>query len=180
MSCAAIVDLALENRFWSSTQEAESAACREAANTGGAILRITSIRTESGRGVLSGRILSSVIDVDSSGHLDVPGGYAKPRSLGTLHLTWRALLLGSGDTDIGYLVVQRPFGASRLPDSDDSDTCFVSVEVPRLLHSLGPLTIGIEVCRTCSRPIGQKRLNAVPSTKICTFCQELKEQRELK
>lgn len=173
-----LLDLELENRFWSTIREAEDAAAREAANTGGAILQIASIRTEATRGVVSGRVLSAA--VDSSPHLDVPRGYAKPRSLGNFHLTWRTLLQRSGDEDIGYLVVQRPLGALVLPDCEVVGSCFVSVEVTRNLHSLGPVTIGTEICRGCSRPIGPKRLNALPSTKICKFCQELKEQQKSK
>ena len=94
-------------------------------------------------------------------------------------MSWKALLQPGEDADIGYLVVQRPFGASALPDGDVAGTSFVSVEVPRLLHSQGSITVGTEVCRACSRPIGQKRLNALPTTKTCTFCQELKEKQEL-
>src|SRR5271166_1761093 len=146
-----ILDLKLGNRFWSTIREAEDAASREAANTGGAILRIASIRTEATRGVVSGRVLSAV--VDSAPHLDIPRGYAKPRSIGTFHLTWKSLMQRNGDGDIGYLVVQRPIGASALPDGDLAETCFISVEVPRDFYSLGAVTIGTETCRACSRPI---------------------------
>jgi hypothetical protein len=115
--------------------------------------------------------------IDPEPELDIPGGYARPRRIGIFHLTWGALMQRTEEEDIGYLVVQRPFGASSISDDDTGATCFVSIEVPRLHHSLGAITVGTEVCRTCSRPIDPKRLNAIPMTKRCKSCQELKEKR---
>ena len=171
-----LLDLPLENRFWSSLQEANTAAGEEAANTGGAIIRIEAIRVENARGVVSGRVASSAID--EAQHYNLPPGYAKPRSIGTLHLTWESLIRSRNDQDIGYLVVQRPFGASSLLDDEESGMCFVSVEIPRQLNSLRSFAIGATVCRLCSRPIDQQRLIALPTTKICKSCQESKEKKD--
>lgn len=167
--------MAVCGRFWPNAHEAENAARKEAANTGGTVVAVVSIRAESKRGVLSGRVLASVVEVRPG--LDVPTGYARPRGIGTFH-SWGAVTQKIKGEDLGYLAVQRPLGAAIPPEGDDTDTCFVSIEVPRLNDSFGVISIGPEVCRSCSRPISPKRMTAIPSARICTFCQALREQRE--
>ena len=147
---------------------------REAADTGGIVLRVKSIKVEPHRTVFTGLIPSTALAFEHPS--DLPA-CVRPRSVGTLHLSEASLNAVAGD-DIGYLVLQTPIAAvGLLPESEDGDSCWVSVAVEGKLDALAPGFIGAVCCARCHRPISPQRLLAVPNTKVCTHCQKKKEQR---
>lgn len=153
---------------------AEQQASREAADTGGIVLRVKSIRIEPHCVVLAGLIPSTALAFE---HPSEFPSYVQPRSIGTLHLTWNALLHPASGNDIGYLVLQTPVTiAGQLPESEDQDSCWVALAVERALNTLPPSSIGAVCCARCNRPIAPQRLQAVPDTRICTDCQHQKEK----
>jgi len=174
MALETILDAPLPHRFCASLEAAEQAALREAADTGGIVLRIKSLRLEPNRLVVTGVIPTSAFvfkyPCEYAAHL-------QPRSIGTMRLTRNSLLHpGSGD-EIGYLVLQTPVAAAeQLPESEDGENSWVALSIRRALHTLEPIFIGAACCARCNRPIPRQRLLAVPNTKVCTNCQHKKEK----
>ena len=166
--------LPLPHKFCASLQAAEQAALREAADTGGILLRIKSLRLEPNVLVVTGviphhrpcfraplrisRALAAQIDRHHATHTEQPASS------------------GPGD-EIGYLVLQTPVAAAdQLPESEDGDNSWVALSIRRALHTLQPGSIGAACCARCNRPIPQQRLLAVPNTRVCTNCQQKKEK----
>ena len=99
------LDAPLLHKFCASLATAEQQALREAADTGGIVLRVKSLRIEPQRLVALGLIPSTAPMFEhSSEHV----AYLRPRSIGNLHLTWKSLLRPDADHEIGYLVIQPP------------------------------------------------------------------------
>jgi len=153
---------------------AEQQAARGAADTGGIVLRVKSLRIEPDCVVLTGLIPSTALVFE---HPSEFPAYLQPRSLGNLHLTQSSLLHPDAGADIGYLVLQTPVAsAGQLPESEDGDSCWVALAIERTFHTLKPGSIGVVCCVRCNRPIPQQRLLAVPNTRVCTNCQQKKEK----
>ncbi len=162
----------LPYRICPSLLTAEQYAARESADTGSIVLRIKSIRIEPDRILLIGLIPSDVLVFE---HPSVFPSHLQTRSIGNLHLTLNSLNPSAGD-EIGYLVLQTPVATEGLPpESEDGDSYWVSLSVPRASHDLPPSCIGAVCCVHCNRPIPQHRLAAIPTTRFCTNCQQKKE-----
>lgn len=173
MTSEALADASLPHAFRSSLELAEQEALREAADTGGILLRIKSVRVEPESLLLTGVIPVTALAFE---HPAESVSHVRPRSIGTMRLTWRSLLQPAPDEDLGYLVLQTPLtAAGRLPESEDGDDIWVSVSIPRARHTLAPSFIGTACCVRCNRPIPRQRLLAVPKTRLCTNCQQKKE-----
>jgi hypothetical protein len=169
-----LLDVPLLHKFCASLPTAEQQALREAADTGGIVLRVKSLRIEPDCVVLTGVIPSTALVFQ---HPSEFPAYLQPRSIGNLHLTWSTLLQPGADDEIGYLVLQTPVAAAgQLPESEDGDSCWVALAVERTFHTLKPGSIGAVCCARCNRPIPQQRLLAVPNTRVCTNCQQKKEK----
>jgi hypothetical protein len=152
---------------------AEQQALREAADTGGIILRVKSLTIERHRALFTGLIPSIALVFQ---HPSEFPAYLQPRWVGNLHLTEGSFHPGVGG-DVGYLVLQTPVAtAGLLPESEDGDLCWVALAVERACHALPPVSIGAVCCARCHRPIAQQRLMAVPNTRFCTYCQQEKEK----
>ena len=137
------------------------------------MLRVKSIRIEPHCLVLTGLIPLTALVFE---HPSEVSAYLRPRSLGNLHLTWGSLLQPSASDQIGYLVLHTPVGApGQLPESEDGDACWVALDIGRTFYTLKPGCVGTMCCAACNRPIPQQRMLAVPSTRVCTKCQQKKE-----
>lgn len=173
MPLETILDTTLPHRFCPSLQAAEQAALREAADTGGILLRIKSLKLNPNDLVVTGVIPTTALVFEH------PSGFPahlQPRSIGTMRLTWNSLLHPSPGDELGYLVLQTPVAASgQVPEAEDGDNCWVALSIERALHTLAPGSIGPACCVRCNRPIPQQRLLAVPKTRVCTKCQQKKE-----
>lgn len=175
MSYDTLLDAPLLHKFCASLPAAEQQALREAADTGGIVLRVKSLRIEPNRIVLTGIIPSTVLAFEHPAEFPA---YLQPRSIGTLHLTDSSLHPNPGD-EVGYLVLQTPVAAAGLlPESEDGDCYWVALAVERTFHTLPPGSIGAACCARCNRPIPQQRLLAVPNTRVCTNCQQKKEKHD--
>jgi hypothetical protein len=171
----ALLDAPLLHRFYGSIDKAEYAASREAADTGGIVLRVKSLRIEPNRVVLTGQIPATALVLEGSPEA---APYLSARSIGNFHLTWASIHQPVAGADIGHLVLQTPVAVTRrLPESEDGDHCWVALAVERTFHTLPVGTIGAACCARCNRPIPQPRLLAVSNTRVCTDCQQKKEQR---
>lgn len=169
-----LLDAPLLHKFCASLPVAEQQALREAADTGGIVLRIKSLRIEPNCVVVTGVIPSTALVFE---HPSEFPGYLQSRSIGNLHLTWSSLLYPGAAAEIGYLVLQTPVAAAgQLPESEDGDSCWVALAVERTFHTLKPASIGDVCCARCNRPIPHQRLLAVPNTRVCTDCQHKKEK----
>lgn len=174
MSNEILLDAPLLHKFCASLPKAEQQALREAADTGGIVLRVKSLRLDPNRLIIFGVIPSAALVF---GHSSECPAYLQPRSIGSLHLTWSSLLHPDADGEIGYLVVQTPVTVpSRLQESEDGDSLWVALSIERTFRSLAQHSIGAVCCMRCSRPISRQRLLAVPNTKICTNCKQTKEK----
>lgn len=171
-----MLDAPLLRKVCASLPAAEQQAAREAADTGGIVLRVTSIRIEPNSLVFTGLIPSTALVFEHPAEFPA---YLQPRSIGNLHLTETSLQPSStGGGQIGYLVLQTPVtAAGLLPESEDDDCYWVAITVPRTFHTLVPGSIGAVCCARCNRPISQQRLVAVPKTRVCTNCQQKKEKK---
>ncbi|MGI8743674.1 MAG: TraR/DksA C4-type zinc finger protein [Bryobacteraceae bacterium] len=168
-----LLDAPLLHKFCASLSTAEQQASREAADTGGIILRVKSIRVEPNCVILTGLIPSTALVFE---HPSEFPAYLQARSIGNLHLTESSLHPETGG-EIGYLVLQTPVAAAGLlPESEDDDSYWVALAVERTFHTLPPCSIGAVCCARCNRPISQQRLLAVPNTRACTNCQRKKEK----
>jgi len=169
-----IFDAPLPHKFCASLQAAEEAALREAADTGGALLRIKSLRLEQNHLVVTGVIPTAALVFEYPSQFPA---YLQPRSIGTMRLTPNNMLHPGPDDEIGYLVLQTPVAAAEpLPESEESENSWVALSIRRSLHTLEPSLIGSACCARCNRPIPHQRLLAVPNTRLCTNCQQKKEQ----
>jgi DksA/TraR C4-type zinc finger protein len=168
-----LLDAPLQHKFCPSLQVAEHQALREAADTGGILLRVKSLRTDRNYLVLIGVIPIAALVFE---HPSEFSAYLQPRSIGTMRLTWNTLLHPGPDDEIGYLVLQTPVAASGpLPESEYGDNLWVALSIRRALHTLEPFSIGAACCARCNRPIPRERLLAVPNTRLCINCQQKKE-----
>ncbi len=173
MSLGTILGAPLPYRISPSALAAEQRASREAADTGGIVLRIKSIRIEPDRLVLIGLVPSDALVFEHPSELPA---HLQTRSIGNLYLTRSGLTPGLGE-GIGYLVLQTPVTLEGLPpESEDGDSYWVSLAVRRILHDLSPGSIGTVCCARCNRPIPEPRLIAVPNARFCTNCQQKKEE----
>src|SRR3989442_737997 len=171
MNCT-LLDAPLTHKFCASLPVAQQQALREAADTGGIVLRVKSIRIELNFVVLAGLIPSNALVFQ---HPSEFPAYLAQRSIGNLHLTWATLLQASTADEIGYIVLQTPVGAAGLlPESEDGDNCWVALSIQRAFHTLHPGSIGAVCCARCNRPVTQQRLLAIPNTRVCTNCQQKK------
>jgi hypothetical protein len=170
-----LLDVPLIHKFCASLQAAEQEALREAADTGGVVLRIKSLRIEPNCLVVVGVIPSTALVFDSSAEVQA---HVQPRSTGTLRLTWSSLLHSRPDDEIGYFVLQTPVDATeQVPESEDGGNLWVALSIRRSLHTLEAGSIGAVCCARCNRPIPQQRLLAVPNARVCTNCQQKKEKK---
>jgi hypothetical protein len=170
-----LLDTPLAHSFCASLQVAEQASLREAADTGGVILRIKSLRIERNSLVVTGVIPTTAVVFERPSEFPT---HLQPRSIGTMRLTWNSLLHPAPDHEIGYLVLQTPVSAAdQLPESEDGENSWVALSIERALHTLEPGSIGPVCCVRCNRPIPQQRLLAVPKTRVCTNCQQKKEKK---
>lgn len=175
MSINGFVDVPLLHKFSVSFKTAEQQALREAADTGGVVLRVRSLKIGYGTVVVTGLIPSTALVFEDT--TQAPG-HLRPRSIGNLHLTWRRLLHANTSDEIGYLVLQTPVAATGImPESEDGDLYWVALDIQRTNHTLPPGCIGAVCCVSCNRPIPDQRLKAIPNTKFCTACQQNKEKR---
>src|SRR5580704_2032091 len=97
-----LLDTRLPHRFCPSLQAAEQAALREAADTGGILLRIKSLRLNPNDLVVTGVIPTTALVFE---HPSEFPAHLQPRSLGTMRLTWNSLLHPGPGDEIGYLVL---------------------------------------------------------------------------
>jgi hypothetical protein len=168
------LDAPLFHKFSPSLQEAEQASLREAADTGGILLRVKSFRLEPYHLVVTGVTPTTALVFEN------PSGFParlRPRSIGTMRLTQNSLLHPRPGDEIGYLVLQTPVSAGeQLPESEDGENSWVAVSIRRALHILEPSSIGSPCCARCNRPIPYQRLLAISNTRVCTNCQQKKEQ----
>lgn len=170
-----MLDAPLLHKICASLPAAEQQAAREAADTGGIVLRVKSIRIEPNSLVLSGLIPSTALVFEHAAEFPA---YLRPRSIGNLHLTGSSLQPKSASDELGYLVLQTPVvAAGLLPESEDDDAYWVAIAVQRTFHTLPPGSIGAVCCACCNRPISQQRLVAIPNTRVCTKCQQKKEKK---
>ncbi|MGD0519813.1 MAG: TraR/DksA C4-type zinc finger protein [Terracidiphilus sp.] len=175
MTQETLLDAPLIHKFCSSLQAAEQEALREAADTGGIVLRIKSLRIEPNNLVVAGVIPKTALVFESS---SVVQAHLQPRSMGTMRLTWNSLLHPGPDNAIGFLVLQTPVDAAdQVSESEDGGNFWVALSIRRSLHTLEPGSIGAICCARCNRPIPQQRLLAVPNTRVCTNCQQKKEKK---
>jgi hypothetical protein len=173
MTSETLLDVSLPHEFRPSLDLAEQEALREAADTGAILLRIKSVRIEPKSLLVIGVIPVTALAFEHSPEV---ASHVRPRSIGTMRLTWRSLLQPVPDGDLGYLVLQTPLtAAGRLTESEDGDGIWVSVSIPRAHYTLTPSFIGTACCVRCNRPIPRPRLVAVPKTRFCTNCQKKKE-----
>jgi hypothetical protein len=175
VSCPVLLDAALNSHFWSGPEEAARQAVLEAADTGGIVLRVKSLRVEVGAVVVIGLIPSATLVIRTPS--EFVGGYLHPRSVGRLHLTWGALLHPETTDYIGYLVLQAPILLSGNIQAEDDDSCWVALALERAHHTLPPGTIGPVCCTRCNRPISQQRLKVIHQARLCTVCQQIMEER---
>jgi hypothetical protein len=168
-----LLDAPLLHKFCASLEAAEQAALREAADTGGILLRIKSLRLNPTDLVVTGVIPTTALVFEHP--CEFPARL-QPRSIGTMRLTLNSLLHPGPGDEIGYLVLQTPVAAAgQVPESEDGDNCWVALSIRRARHTLEPSSIGAACCARCNRPIPQQRLLAVPNTRVCTNCQKKKE-----
>jgi len=159
-----ILDVDLNHEFWADLQAARSAANREAANTGGAVVRIEAIEIQAHKISLIGTIPLTAIDRDE-GHRE------RSPSLGSLHTTWGAVLNPS--REFGFLVVHHP--VTFKPCSNESDDlCRVAVVLDRTFNTIPNTALGPVCCKKCRQPISRERLLARPGASLCTTCQAKK------
>lgn len=169
-----LLDAPLLHTFCVSLEAAQQAALREAADTGGIVLRIKSLRLEPNHLVVTGVIPTSVFVIEYPSEFPAR---LQPRSMGTMRLTQNSLLHPGPSDEIGYLVLQTPVtAAEHLPESEDGENFWVAISIQRALHTLKPSFLGVACCTRCNRPIPQQRLLAVPNTRVCTNCQHKKEK----
>jgi hypothetical protein len=169
-----LLDTSLRHKFCHSLPEAEHWAVREAADTGGVLLRIRSFRLEPNNLVVTGMIATAAIVI---GYSSDCSARVRPRSIGTMRLVQNSLLHPRPDHEFGYLVLQTPVTASeQLPESEDGEISWVALSIPRAFHTLDPSFIGAACCARCNRPITLQRLMAVPNTRVCINCQQKKEK----
>lgn len=174
MTPETIFDAPMLHKFCPSLEAAELAALREAADTGGILLRIKSLRLEPNHLVVTGVIPTTALVFEYPSEFTPP---LKPRSIGTMRLTRDSVLHTRPGDEIGYVVLQTPVAAAEhLPESEEGENSWVALSIRRALHTLEPSSIGPTCCTRCNRPIPQQRLLAVPKTRICTNCQQKKEQ----
>jgi hypothetical protein len=170
-----MLDASLFRKVCASLPAAEQQAAREAADTGGIVLRVKSIRIEPNCLVVTGLIPSTALVFEHPAEFPA---YLRPRSIGNLHLTETSLQPNTTGGEIGYLVLQTPVAAAGLlPESEDDDSFWVAITVPRTFHTLLPGSIGAVCCARCNRPISQQRLLAIPNTRVCTNCQQKRENK---
>jgi hypothetical protein len=173
MTSDTILDALVLHKFCPSMEAAEQQALREAADTGGILLRIKSLRLNPNDLVVTGVIPTTALVFE---HPSEFPAHLQPRSIGTMRLTLNSLLHPDPGDEIGYLVLQTPVAASgQVPESEDGDNCWVALSIRRARHTLEPGSIGAACCARCNRPIPQQRLLAVPNTRVCTNCQQKKE-----
>src|SRR5437879_4280463 len=85
----ALLDTPLHHKFCASLQEAERAALREAADTGGVLLRIKSLRLDPNNLVVTGVIPTAALVTEYPSQFSA---HVQPRSIGTMRLTRNSLL----------------------------------------------------------------------------------------
>lgn len=174
MTQETLLDAPLFHKFCASLPAAEQEALLEAADTGGVVLQIKSLRIEPNNLVVAGVIPTTALVFDSSSEVQA---HLQPRSIGTMRLTWNSLLHPCPDDVIGYLVLQTPVDAAdQVPESEDGGNFWVALSIRRSQHTLEPGSIGAVCCARCNRPVPQQRLLAVPNTRVCTNCQHKKEK----
>ena len=174
MTLETLLDVPLPHKFCASLEAAEELAVREAADTGGILLRIRSLRLNPNALVVTGVIPTTALVFE---HPSEFPAHLQPRSMGTMRLTLNSLLHPGPDAEIGYLVLQTPVAATgQVPESEDGENSWVAISIRRELHILEPSSIGAVCCVRCNRPISQQRLLALPSTRVCRNCQQKKEK----
>ena len=175
MTCETLLDAPVPHKFCASLQAAEQQALLEAADTSGVVLRVKSLRVEPNHIVVTGLIPSAALVFEQPSAFP---GHLQPRAIGNLYLTWNSLLQADAREELGYLVLQTPIATEgHLPESEDDDSYWAALGVERTFHTLAPYSIGFICCACCNRPISQQRLLAIPTTRVCTNCQQKKEKK---
>src|SRR6266851_4098367 len=160
MTMQTLLDAPLLHTSCASLEAARQAALREAADTGGIVLRIKSLRLEPSYLVVTGVVPTSALVFE---HPSEPPAHLLPRSIGTMRLASNSLVHTGASDEIGYLVLGTPVAVGdQLPESEDGDNSWVAISIRRALHTLEPNTFGPACCVRCNRPIPQQRLLAVP------------------
>ncbi len=166
-------DTPLAHRFCPSLESAERDALREAADTGGILLRVKSLKISTGALTVTGVIPTAALVLKQSKRA---AARLQPRSIGTMHLMPNSLLHPSSSDQIGYLVLHTPVIAlDPLPDCEDGEDYWGALTIRGIWHTPVPASLGATCCARCNRPIPQQRLLAVPNTRVCTNCQQKKE-----
>lgn len=174
VSTSARTNIISRHKLCHSLEIAKQQAIREAADTGGVVLHVKSLRVERGAVVATGLIPAKALCFENA---DGPATHLRPRSIGNLHLTRSSLLYPNTSDDIGYLVLQTPVVAGDLLQARDDDSCWGALTIERPHRTLRSGCIGAVCCLRCSRPISPQRLKAVPMTKVCIACQQDKETK---
>lgn len=165
----------IPHRFCVSLEEAYEAAVFEAANTGGVVLRVKSIRIGPNFLIVTGLVPVKALVFDS--RIDF-SGRLRPRSIGGFHQAQSSFSQPNTADDLGYLVLQTPVVSSQVdPKSEDGDSCWVTVTIEPTFHTLEHGAVGAVCCALCNRPISKQRLLAIPGTRVCTDCQQEKEKK---
>lgn len=163
-----LLDSDLHHKFWGDLQAAQNAACREAANTGGAVVAVDAVEIQLKSILLIGTVPEPALTDEST-----PQCALAP--IRSFHTTWGAVLHPSGI--IGYLVLGRPVRC-RPRAGLDFDLARIAVRVERKFTSIPVGHLGPSCCAVCSRPIPAERLEAMPTARLCVMCQEHREEAQ--
>ncbi len=148
---------------------------REAADTGGIILKVRSLRIEPSHIIAAGVIPAAALAFERPSEFPA---HLRPRSVGSMRVANSSLSDPTQNDEFGYLVLQTPVVATgQVPESEDGDSIWVTVSVPQATAALEPRVLGATCCNRCNRPITRPRLLAIPNTRVCTNCQQKKETK---
>ncbi len=162
-----ILDVNIPHHFWGDLNEARSAAQREAANTGAAVVSIDAVEVRARFVRFIGSMPAGAAEQNvprASRHVD-PGSF---------HTTWGAVL--NPRELIGFLVIPRPIAEELCSPPDADNHVRFEVAIERSCGSAPVAVLGHTCCRGCKQPISPERLRARPNTQFCTACQSKKEE----
>jgi len=161
-----IFDVLLHHEFWGDMSAAENAAYKEAANTGGAVVRVETVDIQARQVSFIGSIPEFAIDGEVASE-------SRSNLLGSFHTTWGAVM--TPGSQLGFLVVRHPLNLeSYTPGASDLRRIVVTLD--RTFNTIQPTVLGPVCCRKCKQPISPQRLRARPGTHLCTACQASNEE----
>jgi hypothetical protein len=161
-----ILDVDLNHEFWGHLDAARSAAYKEAANTGGAVITIEAAEIQAHAVCFIGTIPESAIDRKAE-------SLGRRTLLGSFHTTWGAVL--NPANQIGFLVVHQPVMFEPC-STESGDLCRVAVALERTFNTIPATILGPACCKKCRLPISAERLLARPGARLCTNCQATSER----